>query len=98
MIAHYHALSKIFKIEYLTEDDIENSNNYLWRASDILLKNKEFNYLMNCEKTKNMNLGNVTKKMILNTMCNTSTDYEVHAFCDNISKMKSVLFVRLTKY
>ena len=31
-------------------------------------------------------------------MCNTSTDNEVHAFCDNISKIKSVLFVRLTKY
>ena len=62
MIAHYHALCKIFKIEFVLKDDIEESENFLWRASDLLLKNKEFNYLMNCEETKNMNLGNVTKK------------------------------------
>ena len=98
MIAHYHAITKLFKIEYILEEDIEKSNNYLWRASDILLKEKQFNYLMNCEKTKDMNLGNVTKRQILSTMCNTSTDSEVHAFCDNISQIKSVLFVRLTKY
>lgn len=40
----------------------------------------------------------MTKKKILNTLCNTSTDSEVHSFCDNISNIESVLFGKLIKY
>ena len=98
MIGSLHPISQLFDISYVTDKNIHRKSNYLWTASNRLLKHKTLKSVMSYEETKKANFGGVTIKKILNTQSEKSTPDEVKLYCQTIENIESVLFVELTKY
>ena len=58
-------IKKLYKIEYISETDLDSSHHFLWRGSTKLLQHESFSNLMCCEQTKNNTFGKVTERQLL---------------------------------
>merc|ERR1739836_308837 len=61
MLPHLHQLARIFNIQYLKREQLYESENYLWRTTEMMTEIKNLKYLMTGEKCAKQCFGNVSK-------------------------------------
>ena len=54
MLTSIKEIKQLYKIDYISETDLDSSHHFLWRASNKLLQHETFNNLMCYEETKNV--------------------------------------------
>ena len=62
MLQELHQLAKIFNIKYLKKEQLHDSENYLWRTTEMITEIKELKHIMTGEKSAKKCFGNVNKK------------------------------------
>ena len=98
MLPHLHQLARIFNIQYLKREQLYESENYLWRTTEMMTEIKNLKYLMTGEKCAKQCFGNVSKKRIKAFISDTTCNDSVDLFCDNLPEIEKIYFIQFVKH
>ena len=90
MVPELHKLAKMFNITYLKKNELHDSENYLWRATEMITKIKDLKHIMTGEKSVKKCFGNVNKKIIKAFVADSTCNDSVDLFCDNIPEIENI--------
>ena len=98
MVPELHKLAKMFNITYLKKNELHDSENYLWRATEMMTKIKDLKHIMTGEKSVQRCFGNVNKKIIKAFVADSTCNDSVDLFCDNLPEIENIFFIQLEKH
>ena len=98
MLTSMKEIKELYKIDYISETDLDSSHHFLWRGSDKLLQHETFNNLMCYQQTKNNTFGKVPERQLLHYQSQKTKPSLVKKFCSEINNIESVYFIQLSKY
>ena len=98
MLPQLHQLAKIFNIQYLKKEQLYESENYLWRTTEMITEIKNLKYLMTGEQCAKQCFGSVSKKRIKAFISDSTCNDSVDLFCENLPEIEKIYFIQFEKH